>query len=450
MTLIPDTIAGRTIAVLLVGLGLFHFLSLWFYQSGLHSEVELASESGIAERIVTIKQTLLTVPAKTREDVAHSLSGGTLQVHVTVQPLVTILTNDKPIAIALRARIKNLLPDLAESNLLLGLAHAQTNGSVTKSSVHGEPALIVSLQGPEKDWINFSIRYVEEQPASLHGAIGSTTTMAIGIILVSILLLRWLTRPIRSFADAVRATYIAHEVRHVPVEGSREIRDLANAFNDMQDRIKKLVDDRTQTLAAISHDLKTPLTRLRLRAEDVATGITLNEINADIDEMEAMIDASLAFLRGDQSPELIRPVDIFTLLSTIVDDLEDRGNDVTLSGKKGAVVRARSLSLKRAFTNLIWNAVKYGKCARIEVTQTDTFIVVRIEDDGAGIQERDMEMVFEPFRRLETSRSRETGGVGLGLTIARTVLRKHGGDVTLINRIDGGLCAEVKLPVFVV
>jgi signal transduction histidine kinase len=220
----------------------------------------------------------------------------------------------------------------------------------------------------------------------------------------------------------------------------------------MQNRIKRLIDERTQTLAAISHDLKTPLTRLRLRAQELREAKGVRDealppaIEADLDEMEIMLDASLTFLRGERSEEPLRDFDLAALLETIKDDALDAGHHVTLEGPGKLRWRGRRLLLKRALTNLVHNAARYGGRVRISLSLDAGEALILIDDDGPGLPENALEQVFTPFVRLETSRSRETGGVGLGLTIARSALRGHGGDVTLQNRREGGLRARVRLP----
>jgi signal transduction histidine kinase len=220
----------------------------------------------------------------------------------------------------------------------------------------------------------------------------------------------------------------------------------ASAFNRMQARIKRLLEDRTQTLAAVSHDLKTPITRLRLRAQFVADQDLRRTIESDLDEMEAMIQSTLDFLRGDATGEEVRTVDIATILETVCDHLIDAGHDIVLLEACYAPLPCRALAIKRAFGNLIENALKYGHRARVSIARHADKYVITIADDGPGIPPAEFERVFDPFYRLDVSRSRETGGTGLGLTVARSTILAHGGEVGLANRDSGGLCVTVNLP----
>jgi signal transduction histidine kinase len=229
------------------------------------------------------------------------------------------------------------------------------------------------------------------------------------------------------------------------VAGPREVHHLANAFNEMQKRVKRLVDDRTLTLAAISHDLKSPLSRLNLRVERIADPDVRQAMEADISEMLAMIDSTLDFLKGDFAASEMRSLDLAAMLESICDDHVDQGHDVTLHRTGDTVLRGRPLALKRAFANLIGNAVKYGGSAQVTVGGSANEVAVTIVDHGPGIPPGDREAVFTPFFRGMPYRDTELGGAGLGLTVARTVIRAHGGDVALSDAEGSGLKVEVRL-----
>jgi signal transduction histidine kinase len=257
---------------------------------------------------------------------------------------------------------------------------------------------------------------------------------------------QWLTRPLQRLADGARLLFQTSGNHDLPETGTREVRMLASAVNELQHRIRKLVDERTHMLAAVSHDLRTPLTRLRLRITNIGDGKLRRTIETDLNEMEDMIEATLAFLRDDSSNEEVEPVDLMAILETIRADASDAGEQVDIEGPRQLVVIGRHLALKRALTNLIQNAVKYGGLARVRATQDDDNVMIFVEDEGPGLPLDQHEAVFQPFVRSEPSRSRSTGGHGLGLTMARSVVRSHGGEVSLANREAGGLKVTVRLP----
>ncbi len=275
--------------------------------------------------------------------------------------------------------------------------------------------------------------------------------MLLGGLMIA-LAVRQLLVPVKTLAAA--AELFGRDVvnaKPLPEEGPSEIVTAARAFNTMAARIRRFVEDRTFLLTAIGHDLRTPITRLKLRAEYMEDDEQRAKMLADLDEMEAMVAATLAFGKDITTTEPVTRLDLASLLRTIVDEVADMDPDhagaLDYSGPHHMPVNARRLSLKRALSNLITNAMKYGDAARVTLHAPVKGVVrIDIDDDGPGIPAEEMERVFEPFRRLETSRNRETGGSGLGLAIARNIVRAHGGDIVLANRNEG-LRVTVTLPV---
>jgi two-component system, OmpR family, sensor kinase len=264
---------------------------------------------------------------------------------------------------------------------------------------------------------------------------------------------RQLLTPVQTLAAAAEA--LGRDVANappLPETGPSEIVTAAQAFNTMAARIRRFVEDRTFLLTAIGHDLRTPITRLKLRAEYMEDEEQRAKMLADLDEMEAMVAATLVFGRDAATTEPVARLDLASLLRTVLDDAADGDPDhaeaLTYAGPAHMPVLARPLALKRAFANLIGNALKYGEAAAVTLqTVRHGMARIDIEDKGPGIPDEERERVFEPFRRLETSRNRETGGSGLGLSIARNIVRAHGGDISLANRAGGGLRVTVTLPV---
>jgi signal transduction histidine kinase len=270
--------------------------------------------------------------------------------------------------------------------------------------------------------------------------------MAVAISLIVALMIRRMTRPMADLAAAAERLGRGEAVPPVPERGPEDVRQTTRAFNRMHGRLQRFVQDRTRMLAAISHDLRTPLTSLRLRAEFVDDEETRTKILETLEEMERMTEATLAFAREEARREDTRTVDLAALVESLCEDLRDLDMDVTYSGPPSLLYPCRSVSVKRALRNLIENAVIYGERARVTLARADQELSIAIEDDGPGIPEADFERVFAPFVRLEESRSQETGGIGLGMAIARSIVRGHGGDITLANRPEGGLRVTIHLP----
>jgi signal transduction histidine kinase len=225
-----------------------------------------------------------------------------------------------------------------------------------------------------------------------------------------------------------------------------EVVETARAFNTMQRRISRFVEDRARILAAVSHDLKTPLTRIRLRADLLEDEVLGAKIRRDLDDMQRMVDATLDFMRGTESREETRPLDLMALLESLCDDAAEAGQQVVLRGRVVTPYHGRPLALKRCIGNLLDNALRYGGSAEVSVRDSDKGVTLSVADQGPGIPEGAMGKVFEPFFRLEASRARRSGGTGLGLGIARNIARAHGGDLVLKHRPGGGLIAELRLP----
>ena len=270
--------------------------------------------------------------------------------------------------------------------------------------------------------------------------------MSVIVVLTSIWAVRRVTAPLGVVAQA--AERLGRDVNAPPIAetGSREMRQAAHAFNEMQGRLQRLLENRTRMLAALSHDLRTPLTLLRLRTEGLQEGEERDRMLATIGELDAMIDATLKFARDEATAEPWRRTDLTALLSSIVDDMADAGLPVTMEAAEPVMLECQPGGLRRAIANLLDNAVKYGKSARVELLASPASVRIIIDDEGPGIPDAELRRVFEPFYRLEQSRSRETGGTGLGLAIAQSIVAAHGGQITLANRPEGGLRAILSLP----
>ena len=255
-----------------------------------------------------------------------------------------------------------------------------------------------------------------------------------------------MTRPLRRFADA--AQRIGMDVRSPPLDeaGSRELRNAARAFNRMQERLRHLVDDRTMMLAAISHDLRTVLTRLRLRSEFIADQEQRGKAIADLDDMQSMLDSTLTFARGDAADEARVTTDLAALVRSLCDEFSDGGEQVICDGPDRVPVTCALRAIRRAVGNVLNNALRYGREADVGISTGDQGVTVTVADRGPGIPPHRREDAFRPFHRLDTARSRDGGGSGLGLAVARSVMHRHGGDIVMSNRQGGGLVVSIFLP----
>ena len=273
-----------------------------------------------------------------------------------------------------------------------------------------------------------------------------------GLILLVILVCgalfvaRAVTQPLSRLVQA--ADSLGQGLKHPPLpeKGPPELRRAAHAFNTMQDRLRRYLDGRTRILAAMSHDLKTPITRLRLRAEAVTDPQIHAKFVADLDDMQRMVQSSLEMLQGIESDEKFQLVDLNALIMTLAEDFAELGFPIEVTGRAHAPLSVRAQGLRRTLVNLLQNAQQHASHASLNLEDTGTEVIFSLRDNGPGLPEEELERVFEPFYRMESSRNRETGGTGLGLSIARDIVQSHGGELTLTNARSGGLEATLRLP----
>ncbi len=389
----------------------------------------------LADRLAIGERALSSVPPGQRPQLAQALSTTDLTLSWSERPAGGEEGVASPWLRDLEMRLQKRDSGLAGRGLILD----RGSGKGEPHRVRGE------LRLADGSMLGFDVTRLQHGLPDLLRSLLSTALLASCLLIAAPLLVRALGAPLRQL---VRAADAIGRGRPVPVavEGPMEVRRLARALNAMQDRLARLIADQTQALAAVSHDLRTPIGRLRLRTDLLEDRPIQAEMQADLDEMEQMVGSVLAYLKGDADPEPPRAVDLVALLTTLVDAAADAGQDVVYQGPDRAVLHARPLGLKRAFANLIDNAVAYGGSARVVLHCNETDMAIAVSDDGPGIPEAELGRVLEPFQRIEGSRSRATGGVGLGLAIAVQAVEREGGRLALLNRPGGGLTAEVTLP----
>ncbi len=442
----PRSLAGRTALVLLLVLTLAQGAGLLIHALDRVDLQRFAQSREISARAFGLWRAVLMAPPERR---AAALA------EVELPQGLSATLDDEPLA------QPGMPPPPLPAMRLFRLDQIASAGpprlrarEVRVAGLGGPFEFAISLALPEGQWLNLRVRLPRPRPwhsETFLLAFLVMTATAAGLTLWAV---RRLTRPVRDLAEA--ADRLGRDVNAPPLpeEGPSEVATAARAFNTMAGRIRRFVGDRTQMLAAIGHDLRTPITRLRLRAEFMEDEEQRRRMLADLDEMEAMIVATLAFARDEAAAEPAVPLDLAALCCTVLDEAADARPEaaerVSYAGPERLVAQGRPVALKRAVANLVNNALSYGGAARLRLSPPDARgqgpLRLTVEDDGPGVPPTELEAVFQPFRRLEASRNRETGGVGLGLPIARNILRAHGGDVVLRNREGGGLLAEATLP----
>ncbi len=444
----PRSLAARTATVLLAGLIVVQIAGLTIHAFDRLDLQRLAAARDVAVRVMGLYRTIvMTDPAQRNSvlDEIHHPPGVSAELSPT--PPVASMPE---------------LPFIAQRVLRVSMSLVPLPPSLRPREFHmlggpGWPRTVVGLRMPDGEWLNVTLPAPSLSPWHSPAFLVAFVLMTVAAAGLTLWAVRRLTAPVRTLAAAAEALGRDVNAPPLPEDGPTEVATAAAAFNTMAARIRRFVQDRTELLTAIGHDLRTPITRLKLRAEFIEDEEQQRKMLADLEELEAMVSATLAFGRDAASAEPVSPLDLAELLRTVLDEASDARPEVadklTYEGPSHLTVRARPLSLKRALTNLVANAVSYGGSALVRlgppasIGATPTMLTIEVEDDGPGIPPGELDRVFEPFHRVEASRSRETGGVGLGLPITRNILRAHGGDVTLANRPMGGAKATVTLPV---
>jgi signal transduction histidine kinase len=468
--LLPGSLFGRLVLVLLIGVLAAQLLSaaILFQERGR----SLYEASGLqsAQRLADIVRLLESVDPAQRQQVIQAINSPTLQLALSPDAwpqdtqqqapngvtrffhalLRQNLGDDRPLTVAV-TEAKSARPETSPMRFQHGPGmgmgpahwrHMETMGVLPPEGV----SFVGQVRLRDGTWLGFGHRVPEEVFAWPKRLLLTLAVLLVSVIVLSLIAVRWVSRPLGVLADA--AERLGRDIRQPPLRanGPSEVKRAALAFNTMQERLVRFIEDRTRILSAMSHDLKTPITRLRLRAESIEDPELRASIARDIDDMQRMTQESLDFLRGMEGQEEIRDIDVPALLENIKDDVEDTGGTVVLETIDAPPYPGRPLALKRCITNLVANASQYGRRAHVNVHDDLDRLQILITDEGPGLPGTALEQVFEPFYRLESSRNRETGGTGLGLSIARNIARAHGGDVVLRNRENGGLEAELTLP----
>jgi len=476
-----STIVGRTVVVLLLGLIVSNLAGFAFYWTERSRTLSTSIAGQVAERISSLAQIIDELPTDERRPFLRDFrrSPG-LRITWTPGAMAEGKTTN-PWALRVRDAVVQELGNGGEERVRVSVADPsnpprfedddanrpardlRTNRMRSGNrfdhgfgrrpgSIFSEPSgipeqiMILSLSLSDGSWLNFISPILPLRPFWSSSILLPMLAATLAVLAMSVWAVWRATAPLAFFTRA--AERLGRDVNAPPLDerGPREVHRAARAFNDMQMRLRSFIDDRTRMLAAISHDLRTPITRMRLRAEFIEDDDQRRKMLADLAEMEGMIAATLSFARDDATGEAHVPLDLADLLQSLCDAAVDGGQSASYTGERRFSFNGAPTGLKRAFSNLIDNALKYGGSAHVALKPSTDAVIVTVEDNGQGIPPEEMEKVFTAFYRVEGSRSRETGGVGLGLAVVRTIVRAHGGEVTLENRREGGLRAVVTLP----
>ncbi|STQ91558.1 ATP-binding protein [Iodobacter fluviatilis] len=450
----PKTLFGQILLVMLAGLFTANAAGVWLVINDRARLARVLRVEYVAEHIASSINVLGETPAAFRTQLLRALNSPALQVSLDTPwqqarlPAADVLEFEKLVSKQLQKQERMQVVSMSYGAL------PESMRSVSGGLEAAESVLInLTLQAQLEDGtiVTFSSSRMSNvlirEPWRI---VGWLALVALAAALLSVWAVRRLTQPLSVFSTAAEG--LARNINQPPLPetGPKEVRHLARAFNSMQCAIKLYLSTRSQMLAGISHDLRLPITRIRLRLEKRADPAQNQAIERDLEEMENLIADTLAFLHAGNSAEASVKLNFMDLLEGVVEDIEALGAQISVRGQACQVFTGRPQALRRCLSNLLDNARRYGGNLIILTVQEDAAaLLIMIEDQGDGIEDAELERVFEPYVRLETSRSRHTGGSGLGLAIARAIARTHGGEIWLANRKEGGLKAMMRLPFIV-
>jgi len=456
MTRAPYGIRTQIAALVLGVLVVAQAVSLWLFVDERGQAVQAAIGADAAGRAANLARLIEQAPADLHPDIIAAANSPLVRFDLTDAP--SIADGSHEINDAVEARVRALLGDAYDRDIRVDVHEtgqgsqsmptlspemSQMHAQMMEGSLAGiEMELSISLSGGR--WLNVGTRF-ERPPIQLSWASTASFGLTAGLLLIASFwfLLSRLTGPLNDLAIAAERLGRGASEGELKTVGPKEVRDLTVTFNKMQNRLTRFVADRTQMLAALAHDLRSPLTALRVRTEMVDDEETRDSLVSSVSEMQDMVEATLAYARGVGQDEELCPVDLEAFLTNL---RANTSSDFEITSSGSVQVAVRASAMRRAFRNLINNAVRYGSTARVSWHSEDGQVVVSIDDDGPGIPVDLQEQVFAPYFRMEKSRSLDTGGHGLGLSIARSVILAHGGTITLENRPEGGLRVRVSLP----
>ncbi|WP_421723200.1 ATP-binding protein [Bauldia sp.] len=456
MRILPRTLGGQLVVLLIGALIVVQVAGVIVFTGDRESAVRSASRAGLLENVASVTRVLVESPDADRSELAQAATTKRLRYWVTEDAAVAAPEGGSGTMTAhpLERMLTFRPPERPR------IAIVDDNGNIERRSPrdfrrfpgrHGPRGgerydVLVSIPFPDGGWLNAQTRIRAEPVEFPWLTVASAAAMALAILAIVWFTARRVTRPLAALADSAEAFGRGGPPKPLPETGPSEVRRLTTAFNEMQERLERFIADRTRMLAAVGHDLRTPITSLRLRAELLDDEEARAKMIATLDDMQAMAEAALAFARDDAAAEPVRSVDLNALVESLVDDRVALDQQVAFQGAGRLPYACRPTALKRALGNVIDNAVRYGERARVTLRDAADGPLITVDDDGPGVPEDRAEDVFKPFVRLETSRSRETGGVGLGLAIARSIVLAHGGEIAIANLPEGGLRVTVRLP----
>ncbi len=432
--LIPRRLSSQLILAAVLALIAAQALTFpLFVKARLGSIAGAIQESTIA-RTASLARLLMTAPPNLTDAILESVNSRALKARLST------IENPPPAELPESEPLRLSLLEAAPSAIASATVYAVDAPSPD------QPVIIIQAQLQNGLWLHTQLQLPDPTPTWAASAVITAAALSLLLAAVMALILRRITRPLARLSRAAESLGRGQQPEALPEEGPADIVETVRAFNQMQVRISEHIEERTRTLASVSHDLRTPITALRLQLEFIEDADQREQMQATVQEMEAVTESALSYLKNTRSSEELRKVDVAALVDNACEELGQIGFDVSFEYASRQTATCRPVLLKRALSNLIRNAAQYGERARVRISRSDRQLEILIDDDGPGIPAEQLSEVVKPFVRLDQSRNRDTGGSGLGLAIASEIIAKHGGTLELINAPEGGLHQRIRIP----
>lgn len=459
MYLLPKRLAGQLILLLLSTLVISQLITLFISLSETDNMLERVEDNRILKMSASAVNTIEKIPVANHTKIAKLMTTYRVHYHFSDEPSIPshLLIGDDG-----RVNMLKALLNQPYEKVYIHQYPAPSNRIVTVSKYYLDYLLSFVYIDPKNSersilfstsimlepgrWFNMDIQHRKPFPSYALLALNSLFLVSLIASLIVVFSIKRLTKPLKELTAKAQLIGVGEDVEPITEQGPEDIKDTIIAFNTMQLRLQNIITHRTRSLAAMSHDLRTPLTSLRLHAEFIDDIETQAKIIEKIDEMEHITNATISFAKQDSWSEKRRQVDLAALIDSLCQDLSDIGFAVECELNDKMSYHCRPAALRRAFSNLIENGVKYGDAVFVKIVESEAQLKIIIADQGPGIEESQQKRLFEPFERLDESRNHLSGGLGLGMTIALTIIRGHGGDISLHNRQGKGLDVVVVLP----
>ena len=453
-----QSVGGQLLVLLLAAVLVTQGLAVLLFSDQRLRAVRAVIGLDAAGRAANVALQLEHTPPSLQDSVLQSADSPMLRFALGDTPVASV---DNPTADRLITQIRQTLSNDDKREIRAVLSPIAMNSDAmmnsmpdsmlpmheTMQQLHIEPVrLDLSIRLNDGRWLNVETMFHRPQVQWSTTTVFSILSMAGAVALIVLVVVRQIVKPMEALAQGAERIGRGMETAPLPLSGPREVRDTVEAFNRMQARLTRFLNDRTRLLAALGHDLRSPLTAMRIRLELLEENEDVRRLKALVEDMQHMVETTLAFARGALHSEPAVEVNLTDMLLELVEDFRLSEATVSLTAPDTVSTLVRPTSLRRALRNLIDNAIRYGNTVEIGLENNKEEIQIVIDDRGPGIPEEQMATIFEPFVRLEHSRSRDTGGIGLGLAIARTIVQAHGGEIALSNRPAGGLSVCVHLP----